>query len=308
MNCETFMSMNNETFMLNYIYHGSCLKMEKIPDNSIQLIITSPPYNCNKEYEKKLMTFEEYKEFSLAWLREAYRVLAVGGRLCIVIGAIGRKPFADLPSYLSVWAVDEIKFLHRGKIIWFKLGRSGDSTAWGSWLSPSNCFIRDTTEEILVFLKSDPILADKILDLTENIIILSKEQYKLENKSGVEFKIPKKDFLANSINVWVEKPETNIKWHPAPFPVKIARRLIMQYSFPGDVVLDMFMGAGTTAVACLTMKQPRFYVGYEIKASYIKMANARINKWKNKKLTDFLPSKKVPNNLLGHMGKNEVPK
>lgn len=234
---------------------------------------------------------QQYKDFTLAWMRESYRVLMNGGRLCIVIGAIGRKPFADLPSYLSVWAVEEANFLHRGKIIWLKKGRWGDSTAWGSWCSPSNPFVRDTTEEILVLLKADPILADRILDLTENIIVFSKGKYKLENEAKTTSKIPKDEFLANTINVWIEKPETQINWHPAPFPVKLASRLITTYSFPGNIVLDNFMGSGSTAIACLTQKEPRAFIGYEQKIEYIKKAMKRIRPFMNKKLTDFVGGK-----------------
>jgi len=273
--------------------------MDEIPDNSIQLAVTSPPYNCEKEYED-LMTHEEYKEFTLAWMREVYRVLVNGGRLCVVIGATGRKPFADLPSYLSVWGVDEVHFLNRGRIIWYKVGRSGDSTAWGSWLSASNPFVRDTTEDILVLMKADPILADKILDLTESIIVFSKEQYKLDSDYLKTYKIPKKPFLENTINIWAEKPETRIRWHPAPYPVVIARRLITQYSFPFNTILDPFMGTGSTAIAALQQREKRYYIGYDKKKEYVEQAENRIKKFNNHHLDEYLGTQanKEPTNLM----------
>jgi len=235
------------------IYNSSCLDMKEIPDESIQMIITSPPYNVGKEYEEILL-LDEYERFAKTWMLEAKRVLVIGGRLCIIVANTNRKPFSPLPDYYSTWG-DQLDFLNRGKIIWEKIGRSGDSTSWGSWLSASNPFLRDTTEDILFLLRYDPIIYELIEEIHKYICIFSKDQYKLESSNKIMQE--KMDFMRNTISLyksedveenqvhWKIRCETGIDWHPAPFPVELPRRLIRLYSFPGNYILDMFSGSGS---------------------------------------------------------------
>ncbi|MDE0518404.1 MAG: site-specific DNA-methyltransferase [Bdellovibrionales bacterium] len=136
---------------INQIFLKSSTKMSKLPDKTIHLMITSPPYNVSKDYDENL-SLEEYLNFLNKVFSETYRVLVNGGRACINIGNIGRKPYIPLSDYISKMMID-IGFLMRGEIIWNKSASSGTSTAWGSWCSPSNPTLRDVHEYILIFSK-----------------------------------------------------------------------------------------------------------------------------------------------------------
>ena len=125
--------------------------MDELPDNSVHLMITSPPYNVTKEYDENL-NLEEYLLFlKRVWI-ETFRVLVPGGRACINIANLGRKPYIPLHSYL-IEDMLEIGYLMRGEIIWNKASSASPSTAWGSWLSAANTVLRDIHEYILIFSK-----------------------------------------------------------------------------------------------------------------------------------------------------------
>lgn len=125
--------------------------MEELPDNSVHLMVTSPPYNVGKEYDQNL-SFTEYREFLKSVWKEVYRVLVPGGRACINIANLGRKPYIPLHTFIIKDMLD-IGFLMRGEIIWNKGSSASPSTAWGSWLSAKNPTLRDVHEYILVFSK-----------------------------------------------------------------------------------------------------------------------------------------------------------
>ena len=125
--------------------------MDEIPDYSVHLMITSPPYNANKEYDEDL-SLDEYRALLRKVFSETYRKLVTGGRACINIANLGRKPYLPLHSYL-IEDLLEIGFLMRGEIIWNKAASASPSTAWGSWMSASNPVLRDVHEYILVFSK-----------------------------------------------------------------------------------------------------------------------------------------------------------
>ena len=149
----------------------------------------------------------------------------------------------------------ELGFLMRGEIIWDKGSSAGSSTAWGSWLSASNPTLRDVHEYILVF---------------------SKGRFKRESR-GRNPTIERDDFLEITKSVWHFTTESASRvGHPAPFPLELPRRLIELYTFSGEVILDPFMGSGTTALAARACG--RHYVGYEIDDSYIQIARERIEK------------------------------
>ena len=239
--------------IINRIFLKSSTKMSELPDNSIHLMITSPPYNVSKDYDKNL-SLEEYLNFLNTVLSETYRVLVKGGRACINIANIGRKPYIPLSDCVSKMMID-IGFLMRGEIIWNKSASSGTSTAWGSWCSPSNPTLRDIHEYILIF---------------------SKGAYKRE-KQNKKITIQREQFIEWTKSIWNMNTESAKKTgHPAPFPEELPFRLMQLYSFENDIILDPFMGSGTTAVVGL--KNGRKFIGYETNKDYVKLANERILK------------------------------
>jgi len=236
----------------NTIIQGNAEYMKELPDNSVHLMVTSPPYNVTKEYDMDL-TLEEYLQLLRNVFAETYRVLVYGGRACINVANLGRKPYIPLSDYISQLML-EIGYFMRGEIIWHKGAGAGVSMAWGSWQSATNPVLRDTHEYILVF---------------------SKGSFSRKRPEGKFDTITREQFMEWTKSVWVMNPESAKKvGHPAPFPVELPYRLIQLYTFTDDIVLDPFMGSGSTAVAAL--QSGRRYVGYEIDAKYIKLAEARI--------------------------------
>ncbi len=235
----------------NTIILGSSETMSDIPDNSVHLMITSPPYNVSKEYDNDL-SLQEYLAMLTNVFKETYRVLVHGGRACINVANIGRKPYIPLSDHISKLMI-ECGFDMRGEIIWNKSAGAGVSTAWGSWQSASNPTLRDVHEYILVF---------------------SKGNYKREAK-GKQNTITKEQFIEWTKSIWTMNPESARKiGHPAPFPEELPYRLIQLYSFAGDVILDPFAGSGTTGVAAL--KSNRKFAGYEISETYKSLADKRL--------------------------------
>ena len=233
------------------IINSSSENMSAIPDNSLQLMITSPPYNVTKDYDDDL-TLKEYLDLLENVFSETYRVLVNGGRACVNVANIGRKPYIPLATHITNIML-KIGFLMRGEIIWNKGAGAGTSMAWGSWQSASNPVLRDVHEYILVFSKGD---------------------FKLDSKNK-ENTISKEQFLEYTKSVWNMKTESAKKiGHPAPFPVELPYRLIQLFSYKNDIVLDPFIGSGTTALAAI--KTERNYVGFEISEEYCKLAEKRI--------------------------------
>lgn len=234
------------------MFHHSSEEMKELPDHSVHLMVTSPPYNVGKEYDEDL-TLEEYLAFLRRVWKETYRVLVPGGRACINVANLGRKPYIPLNSYITKDMI-ELGFLMRGEIIWNKASSASTSTAWGSWQSASNPTLRDTHEYILVF---------------------SKGTFKRAKIDGRESTITKEEFLEFTKSVWDFMSESAKKvGHPAPFPVELPYRLIQLYTYSNEVVLDPFMGSGQTALAAL--KSGRRYVGYELNEEYLELAKKRI--------------------------------
>lgn len=236
----------------NTIRVTSAGDMQEIPDNSVHLMVTSPPYNATKEYDDDLSQ-KDYFELLREVFTETYRVLVNGGRACINVANLGRKPYIPLSDHISQMMA-EIGFLMRGEIIWNKGVKAGVSMAWGSWRSAANPVLRDTHEYILVF---------------------SKGAFSRKKPEGKENTITKEQFMEWTRSVWLMDTESARKvGHPAPFPVELPYRLIQLYTFTGDIILDPFIGSGTTAVA--TLMSGRKYIGYEINPQYAELAEARI--------------------------------
>jgi modification methylase len=237
---------------VNTIFCSSAENMTELPDSCVHLMVTSPPYNVGKDYDEDF-TLEEYLEFLKRVWREVQRVLVPGGRACINVANLGRKPYIPLHAYIARDMVD-LGFLMRGEIIWDKGASAAASTAWGSWRSPANPTLRDTHEYILVF---------------------SKGTFSRPKPDGRESTITKEEFLEFTKSVWTFPAESAKKvGHPAPFPVELPYRLLQLYTYGGEVVLDPFMGSGQTALAAL--KGGRRYVGYEIDDNYFRLAEGRI--------------------------------
>ncbi len=236
---------------LDKIYCKSSEVMDEIPDYSVHLMITSPPYNVKKEYDKDL-SLQEYRTLLKTVFKETYKKLVTGGRACVNVANLGRKPYIPLHSYIIEDMLD-IGFLMRGEIIWNKASSASPSTAWGSWQSAKNPVLRDIHEYILIF---------------------SKESFsrKREHKKDT---ITKENFLEWTKSVWTF-PAVSARsiGHPAPFSEELPHRLIQLYSFSEDVVLDPFCGSGTTCLAAL--KDGRHYIGYDVEQEYVKLANQRI--------------------------------
>ena len=249
--------------LLNSIIYGSSENMELLPDNSVHLMITSPPYNVSKEYDEDL-TLEQYITLLKKVAAETYRVLVNGGRACINIANVGRKPYIPLSHHISAFMA-ELGFKMRGEIIWNKGASASPSTAWGSWMSASNPTLRDIHEYVLVFTKGD---------------------YKRDGKGKVKT-ITRDQFMDWTKSIWNMNAESarRVK-HPAPFPVELPYRLIQLFSFQDDIILDPFMGSGTTAIAAL--KSSRKYVGFDTDLSYIQVAKDRIKVFE--KENDFNPN------------------
>lgn len=250
-------------YSLNTYHNWDARKMD-LPDSSIDMIITSPPYNVGIRYggHNDAMSRQEYLNFTKEYMAEFYRVLADDGRLAINIANTGRSPYL-YNSGMILEIAEATGFSLRGEIVWAKTGSTGTSSAWGSWMSSSNPSLRDKHEYILVFHKK----------LAKKVHMTTKPD------------ITRDEFLEFTQSVWTICPKTRKKGsHPAPFPYEIPYRLIKLYTNPGDIVLDPFVGSGTTCEVADGLG--RRWIGSDTDLSYIyskaekqnKIANAAIDK------------------------------
>jgi DNA modification methylase len=240
-------------------------KMGNIPDSSVHLMVTSPPYNVGKEYDANL-NLKEYFGLLKDVFAETQRVLVNGGRACINIANVGRKPYIPYHKFI-IDTMLEIGFLMRGEVIWDKGAGAGVSTAWGSWQSPANPTLRDTHEYILVF---------------------SKGKFS-RNSKGKESTITKDEFLEFTKSIWTFSPESAKQvGHPAPFPVELPYRCIQLYTFEEEVVLDPFAGVASTAIAAL--KTGRHYVCLDNNPEYVERGRTRIKEYmaNQTKIVDYV--------------------
>lgn len=236
--------------VVDRVLHRSSECMAELPDNSIALMVTSPPYNVGKDYDVD-MTLQEYLDFLKRVLSETKRVLVPGGRIAFNVANLGRKPYIPLNALVACLAGD-LGLLMRGEVIWVKGKGASGSCAWGSWMSPCNPTLRDLHEYILIFSKS-----------------------RFDRPTKGSSTITRDEFMQATTSVWHIPAESARRvGHPAPFPVALVERLIHLYTFAGEVVLDPFMGSGSTAVAAV--KTARRFVGYEIDAGYVALCNERI--------------------------------
>ena len=241
---------NNESKIIDKIFHKSSENMSELENNSVSLTVTSPPYNIGKDSDLDL-TDDEYRAMMENIFTETYRVTESGGRLVVNVANLGRKPYIPFSKYFSELLI-EIGFIMRGEIIWQKSKGANANFAWGSWLSASNPVIRDIHEYCLVFSKDS-----------------------LKKSSQGESSIKKEEFMESTLSIWNINPARAKKiGHPAPFPIELPQKFINLYTYKKDLVLDPFLGSGTTAVAAKLLE--RNFIGYEIEEKYIAIANNRL--------------------------------
>jgi len=247
---KTEIKKNNESTHKDLIFNKSAEKMDDLIDNCVSLTVTSPPYNVGKLSDSDLSD-DDYWKLIEQCFKEVYRVTESGGRLVINVANLGRKPYIPFSNMFTQIMLD-LGFLMRGEIIWQKSKGANANFAWGSWLSASNPVIRDIHEYCLVFSK------DGMSKGVKGVSTLEKEE-----------------FMDSTLSIWNINPARAKKiGHPAPFPIELAERFINLYSYEKDLILDPFIGSGTTAIAA--QKLNRHYIGYEINDEYCKLAKTRI--------------------------------
>ena len=243
-------NQNKISKLRNKIITKSSENMNELIDNCISLTVTSPPYNIGKDSDEDLSDDEYWKMITKVF-EEVYRVTESGGRLVVNVANLGRKPYIPFSKYF-IEIILEIGFLMRGEIIWQKSKGANANFAWGSWLSPSNPVIRDIHEYCLVFSKDS-----------------------MKNSAKGEPTIKKEEFMESTLSIWNITPARAKKiGHPAPFPVELPKRFINLYSFKNDLILDPFIGSGSTAIAAKLLD--RDYIGYELNPEYVKIAKNRL--------------------------------
>ena len=248
---------------------GDARDMADVDDNSVALVVTSPPYFAGKAYETDLgaghvpATYLEYLVMLRDVFAECVRVLEPGGRLCVNVANLGRKPYRSLAGDVTTILQDELAMLLRGEVVWVKAKGAAGSCAFGSYMKASNPVLRDLTERVVIASKGR---------FDRAIPVKARAERGLPHMSDIS----KEEFLASTLDVWEIRPERARRvHHPAPFPVELPERFIRLYTYVGDVVLDPFLGSGSTAVAAA--RTGRRYVGYDTDPEYVAIAEARID-------------------------------
>jgi site-specific DNA-methyltransferase (adenine-specific) len=236
------------------IYQAEFLQADCVEPNSIDLIITSPPYNVDIAYSSfdDTISYQQYLDFTKAWLSKCYLLLKADGRFCLNI-PLDKNKGGQQSIYADITTIaKETGFKYHSTIIWNEQNISR-RTAWGSWLSAA---------------------APYVIAPVEMIVVLYKHQWK-KTSGSKKSDITKEEFMQWTNGVWSFSGESKKRvGHPAPFPVELPRRCIKLFSFVGDVVLDPFLGSGSTLLACLQTN--RKGIGIEIDPSYCQLAKERL--------------------------------
>ena len=259
------------TESLDRLWVGDARDMDthgNVADDSVALVVTSPPYFAGKEYEEAVgqghipADYVAYLEMLEAVFSECARKLEPGGRIAVNVANLGRRPYRSLSADVIRILQDGLGLLLRGEVIWRKARGAAGNCAWGSFQRPSNPVLRDLTERVVIAPKGR---FDRAVPAAER----STQGLPFEGTAPVD------EFLEATTDVWdIPSASATRVGHPAPFPVELPQRLIDLYTYRGDLVLDPFMGAGTTAVAAV--RTGRYYVGFDTDASYLELAKERI--------------------------------
>ena len=248
---------------------GDARHMDTVADDSVALVVTSPPYFAGKQYEEELDregvpgSYIEYLELLREVFADCKRVLEPGGRIAVNVANLGRKPYRSLSADVMSILQDDLHLLPRGEIIWQKGEGANGSCAWGSFRSAANPVLRDVTERVLIASKGRFGRA-----------LTPKER----QRDGLPFEstIGADDFMALTLDVWDVPPESAVRvQHPAPFPVELPQKLMELYTYAGDLVVDPFCGSGSTLVAAA--RCGRDAVGYDLDPQYVEIASARLD-------------------------------
>jgi DNA modification methylase len=260
----------NPPLARDQIWVGDARSMDqfgRIADASVALVVTSPPYYAGKEYETAVgeghvpASYLAYLDMLAAVFRECARKLEPGGRIAVNVANLGRKPYRSLSADV-VRVLEQLGLLLRGEVIWVKGRAAGGSCAWGTFQRPGNPVLRDVTERIVIASKGrfDRAVAarDRALGDLPSVASISADE-----------------FMDLTTDVWEFPTESATRvGHPAPFPVELPRRCIDLYTYEGDLVLDPFMGSGSTAVAAV--RTGRHFVGFDTDPAYVEAARARV--------------------------------
>jgi DNA modification methylase len=257
-----------DPLVVDKIFPTSSARMADVASNSVALVVTSPPYFAGKEYEEALgvgeipATYVEYLNMLEDVFAECVRVLEPGGRIAVNVANLGRRPYRSLSADVTWILQDKLRLLLRGEIIWQKAHGAGGSCAWGSFQSAANPVLRDLTERVVVASKGR-------FDRAKS----RRERQNSDRPSKVS--LFKDEFMEATTDLWDIPPEQASRvGHPAPFPVQLPQRLIDLYTYEGDLILDPFMGSGTTAVAAV--RTDRHFIGYDTDPDYVELANQRV--------------------------------
>jgi site-specific DNA-methyltransferase (adenine-specific) len=250
-------------------FKGNSMQMDEIDDGSVALIVTSPPYFAGKEYEQALgengvpASYIEYLQMLREVFSECKRKLEPGGRLAVNVANLGRKPYRSLSADVITILQDDLSLLLRGEVIWKKADGAAGNCAWGSFRSAANPVLRDITERIIIASKGR-------FDRARTTAQRRAEGLPHENNS-----LTNDEFMESTLDVWEIPPESARRVnHPAPFPIELPERLIHLYTYKNDLVLDPFMGSGTTLVAAA--RWGRRFAGYDLDSDYVEIAARRV--------------------------------
>lgn len=236
------------------IYKDDILKTKFVEKDSVDLIVTSPPYNVDIKYNSHndRMSYDDYLGFTKEWLSKCYSFLKDDGRFCLNIPLDKSKGGHQSVCADITTIAKQVGWKYHSTIIWNE-GNISRRTAWGSWLSAR---------------------APYVIAPVEVIVILYKNQWRKVSGSG-KSDITKREFMEWTNGVWNFSGESKKKiGHPTPFPVELPRRCIKLFSFVGDTVLDPFLGSGTTLIACV--QTGRKGIGVEIDKNYCEIAKQRL--------------------------------